>query len=126
MFKLVCFLNASLTFPFAVLAIAAPAFTFGQFGLDVGPEGDGIVRGYGAAALGWGLVCLMLRQSTSLETVRAILLASLAFNGAEVAIQVPVAQSGIASDLIWVTICGHGATALASLAALALSWKQVA
>ncbi|MEZ5657845.1 MAG: hypothetical protein R3E83_04785 [Burkholderiaceae bacterium] len=87
-----------------------------SFKLD--PEGAGVARGYGAAALGWGLVCVLLRSSQAADVVMSVLIASLAFNGAEVLLQVPVALSGIASPMIWVTIAGHALLAVLSLAGL--------
>jgi hypothetical protein len=118
MFKLACILNAILVLPFAASVLAAPDFTFGQFGIDLGAEGAGVARGYGATALGWGLACLLLRESRDLGVMRAILIASLAFNTAEVLIQVPIALSGIASPMIWATIIGHSLTALVSASGL--------
>jgi hypothetical protein len=118
MFKIVCILNALLVLPFAASVLVAPHMTFGQFGLDLGPEGAGIARGYGAAALAWGLVCVQLRGSKAAEIVRAVLIASFAFNLAEVLIQVPVALSGIANSMIWIAIIGHSVTALLSLLGL--------
>lgn len=118
MFKLVCILNSLLTLPFAASVLAAPRFTFGQFGLDLGPEGAGVAQGYGAACLGWGLACALLAGSKSLEVIRAILIASLAFNFAEVAVQVPIALSGIASPMIWATIGAHALTVALTLIAL--------
>jgi hypothetical protein len=112
MFKLVCILNAILTLPFAAGVLVAPRFTFDQFGLDLGPEGAGVAQGYGAACLGWGLAAALLAGSKAPEVMRAILIASLAFNGAEVALQVPIALSGIASPMIWGTIGAHALTAL--------------
>ncbi len=113
-FKLVCLLNSTMVLPFAASVLIAPDFTFGQFGLGLGPEGAGVARGYGAAALGWGLVCVLLRNSTDAGVVRTVLIASLAFNGGEVLIQVPIALSGIAAAMIWVTIGGHFVAALLS------------
>jgi hypothetical protein len=117
MYKLVCVLNTILTLPFAVSVLAAPRFTFDQFGLDLGPEGAGVAQGYGAACLGWGLAAVLLAGTKAPEVMRAILIASLAFNGAEVALQVPIALSGIASPIIWGTLGAHALTALLSLAA---------
>ncbi len=118
MFKLICGLNALMVLAFAASALVAPDFTFARFGLDLGPEGAGVARGYGAAALSWGLVCVLLIRATAPETVRAVLIASLAFNGAEVLLQVPVALSGIAAPPIWGTIVGHAVVAALSAAAL--------
>lgn len=118
MFRLVCLLNAVLVLPFAASALAAPHFTFASFGLDLGAEGAGVAQGYGATALGWGLVCLLLSGSVAADVVRAVLVASLAFNLAEVLIQIPVALSGIASPMIWVTIVAHALVGGLSLLAL--------
>ncbi|MBL9047298.1 MAG: hypothetical protein JNK34_08325 [Tabrizicola sp.] len=101
--------------PSAVSVLAAPVITFNQFGIDLGPEGAGIARGYGATALGWGIACLLLAGSAVAEVLRAITLASVAFNGAEVLLQVPIALSGIASSMIWVTISAHAPLAALSL-----------
>lgn len=113
-FRAVCFLNAFLVLPFAVSALSVPDFTFGLFDIDLGPEGAGVARGYGATALGWGIVCLLLRNRMELQVVTAVLIASLAFNGAEVLLQVPLALSGTVSAMIWVTIPGHGLIAVLS------------
>ncbi len=118
MFRIVCLLNAIMVLPFAASVLVAPHFTFGQFGLDLGPEGAGVARGYGATALGWGIACTLLRNVTLAEVIRAILIASLAFNLVEVVIQVPIALSGIASAMIWTTIAGHAVAAALSGAAL--------
>lgn len=118
MFRFICLFNAIMVLPFAASVLAAPDFTFGRFGIDLGPEGAGVARGYGAAALGWGLVCAQLRSARDPGVIRAVLIASLAFNGAEVLLQVPIALSGIASPMIWATIAGHGG--LTVLSALAL------
>ncbi|MFN4192176.1 MAG: hypothetical protein ACK4FR_04480 [Tabrizicola sp.] len=115
MFRLLALLNALVVLPFAVSVLAAPDFTFAQFGIELGPEGAGVARGYGATALGWGLVCLMLARSAVAEVKRAVTLASLAFNAAEVLIQVPVAWSGIAGPMIWTTIVAHAGLAALSL-----------
>ncbi|NWH07462.1 MAG: hypothetical protein HXY22_02235 [Alphaproteobacteria bacterium] len=119
MFRAVCLLNALMTLPFAAAVFAAPSFTFDQFGLEIGAEGAAVARGYGAAALGWGLACLLLQRAAARETATAMLVASLAFNGAELLTQVPIALSGVASAMIWTTIIGHAAVALLSIAAFA-------
>lgn len=118
MLRLVCLLNALPVLPFAASALLAPDFTFGLFGLDLGTEGSGVARGYGAAAPGWGLACLLLAGYTATGVARAILVASLAFNAAEVAVQVPVALSGIASAIIRTTIAAHALLAVLSAVTL--------
>lgn len=118
MFRIVCTLNAFMVLPFAASVLIAPDFTFGQFGLDLGAEGAGVARGYGATALGWGIACALLAGTPHAEVRRAILAASLAFNLVEVLIQVPVALSGVASAMIWTTIVGHAVVAALSAAAL--------
>lgn len=118
MYRLVCLLNALLVLPFAVSALVAPDFTFANFGLDLGPEGGGVAQGYGAAALGWGLAAALLSGATDRAVTQPILIASLAFNLAEVAVQVPVALSGIASAMIWGTVIGHAVLAVLSVIAL--------
>jgi hypothetical protein len=125
-FRLVCLLNAVLVLPFAASVMIAPDFTFGQFGIDLGPEGAGVARGYGAAALGWGLVCLLLRNAADVSVIRAVLMASLAFNGAEVLIQIPIALSGIANAQIWTTIGGHIVASLLSALALMQTGNRTA
>lgn len=119
MFRLVCILNAVMVLPFAISVLIAPAFTFDQFGLDLGAEGAGVARGYGATALGWGIACVLLRDAAETAVVRALMIASLAFNGVEVLLQVPIALSGIASAMIWTTIIGHAVVAV--LSAMVLS-----
>lgn len=118
MFKLVCILNALMVLPFAVSVLIAPDFTFGQFGIDLGAEGAGVARGYGATALGWGIACVLLRDAADAGAVRGMLIASLVFNAVEVVIQVPVALSGIANAMIWTTIVGHAVVAVLSAVAL--------
>lgn len=118
MFRLVCLLNALLVLPFAVSVILAPDFTFGNFGIDLGPEAGGVAQGYGAAALGWGLVTALLSGATDRAVVQPILIASLAFNLVEVVIQVTVALSGIASAMIWVTVISHAVLVCLTLLAL--------
>lgn len=114
----VCILNALMVLPFAASVLAAPHFTFDQFGIDLGAEGAGVARGYGAAALGWGIACLLLRNAVDPPVVRAVLIASLAFNAVEVLVQVPIALSGAATAMIWTTIVGHALVAAFSAAAL--------
>jgi hypothetical protein len=118
MSRLVCILNAIMVLPFAVSALALPVFTFDMFGLDLGAEGAGVARGYGATALGWGLACVLLRNSLDVQVRQAVLIASFAFNAAEVLLQLPIAFSGIASPMIWTTIVGHGVIAMLSAYAL--------
>jgi len=118
MFRIVCILNVFLVLPFAVSALVTPEVTFASFGLALGAEGVVVARGYGAAAMGWGLACALLSGSRAPEVVRGLMIASLAFNLAEVLVQVPVALSGIASAMIWGTIGAHAV--LAALSAMAL------
>jgi hypothetical protein len=118
MFKVVCVLNSLVTLPFAAGVLVDPRFTFEQFDLDLGPEGAGVARGYGAAALAWGLACALLVGSKTAEVSRAVLIASLAFNCTEVAVQVPMALAGVASPMIWTTIGAHALIAILSLVGL--------
>ncbi len=75
MFRIVCIRNGVLVLPFAVSALLAPEFTFASFGLDLGAEGGGVARGYGAAALGWGLACALLSGSRVPEVLRGLMIA---------------------------------------------------
>jgi hypothetical protein len=117
-YKLVSVLNALLVLPFAASVLVAPEFTFDQFGIDLGTEGAGVARGYGATALGWGLACALLSDATDPAVVRAVMLSSLVFNFVEVLVQIPVALSGIASAMIWTTITGHSVVAVLSVLVL--------
>jgi hypothetical protein len=118
MFRIVCLLNALMVIPFGISALIAPAYVFAQFGIAVDAATSGIVRGYGATALGYGIVLLLLRNAEDADDRRAVLSGSLVFNLLEVLLQVPLYANGLASSMIWVTICGHAL--LAVLSALAL------
>jgi hypothetical protein len=118
MFRAVCILTGILVIPFGIAAVIAPVFVFGTFGMVVDPAVAGIVRGYGATALGYGIVFVMLRDSLPGPVTQALLLASVAFNGLEVIIQLPVALGGLANGMIWTTISGHALVAVLSVLCL--------
>ncbi len=118
MVRIICILTAILVIPFGIAAVLAPAMVFGQFGMTIDVVGAVVARGYGATALGYGIVFLMLRNAVERGVVLALLVGALVFNGLEVLVQVPFAFAGLANAMIWVTICGHAL--VGGLAAVAL------
>ena len=107
--------NASLTIPFGVVGLVAPAFTFGQFGLvDIDVATKTLVRGYASAALGFGLVAWQLRDVPQAE--HALLVASMVFNLAEAVLQshAVASQAGF-NNMVWTTLLSHGALGLWSV-----------
>lgn len=117
MFRLLCILSGVMTIPFGIVALLAPAFTFGQFGIMVEGAQTGIVRGYGAAALGYGIVLVLLAAQADPVVRRAVLAGSVVFNAAEVALQLPLALGGQVSPMIWTTIAGHAVLLVLTLVA---------
>jgi hypothetical protein len=117
MFRLACLINALLVLPFAVACLIAPTFVFAQFGIPVEGLAAGVARGYAATTLGWGISAALLSANTDPAAQRAFLWGSLAFNLAEVAIQLPLYLAGTVSPMILVTIAGHGLAAAATLLA---------
>jgi len=111
-------LNALLTFPFGVLALAAPASLFAQFGLHLDAAGELIARGYGATLVAYGVVLYLERQSADRRTVRPFLLSIVLFNSIEAVIQGSVGVRGIAAKMIFGNVAIHGAVAVLSVIAL--------
>jgi hypothetical protein len=99
--------NAALTVPFGVLGLAEPALAFGQFGLtNMGASTRVLIRGYAAAALGYGTLVMQLRSVPQAEW--AVLWASAVFNLAEMALQGHAIQSNAGfNQVIWTTFLGH-------------------
>jgi hypothetical protein len=116
--KIVFWLNAILVLPFGIAALIAPAFVFSNFGMTMDAVASGIARGYAATALGYSLIFLMLRNTTTRETVVALLFGSLVFNTVELLVQIPLFLQGLANAMIWTTIIGHALTAVLSALAL--------
>jgi hypothetical protein len=93
--------NALLTFPFGVLALAAPAALFAQFGLHLDPAGELIARGYGATLVAYGVVLFLERQSADRRTARVFLVSMVLFNAIEAVIQGIAGWQGIAAGMIF-------------------------
>jgi hypothetical protein len=118
MFQLACWANACLVLPFALACLAAPKFVFEQFGIAVEGAATGVARGYAATALGWGITAFLMRNVADVSARWAFLLGSIAFNTAEIALQVPMYFQGLANKTILMTIFGHAACAALSIAAI--------
>ena len=111
-------LNAVLTFPFGVLALAAPATLFAQFGLQLDAAGELIARGYGATLVAYGVVLCLVGQSADRRTIRAFLLSMVLFNSIEAVIQSSAGVQGIAAKMIFGNVAIHSAVAVLSVIAL--------
>jgi hypothetical protein len=117
--KFIFIANAVLVLPFGIAALAAPGAVFAGFGLALDPGAQLIARGYAATSLGYGIVFLLLRNTTQGETARALLAASTVFNLIEFLIQAVAGTTGIASPAVWGTVVAHGImTVLSALAFL--------
>lgn len=116
--KLVHVLNAVLTIPFGIGAYIAPQQVFAPFGFSLDATGITLTKGYASAALGFGLVCWFTRNASEASASRGLMLASLAFNAMEAALQLPVAIQGIAKAPIWVTAVSHAILGVLSLVAI--------
>jgi predicted DNA repair protein MutK len=118
--------NAAMTITFGVVGLAAPAVTFGQFGLsNISEATQVLIRGYGAAALGYGILVLQLRSVPQAE--RAVLWASAIFNVAEVALQGHAIQSQAGfNNMVWTTFLGHTVLGIWSVVRLLPTGKKSA
>jgi hypothetical protein len=111
-------LNALLTFPFGVLALAVPAALFAQFGLQLDAAGELIARGYGATLVAYGLVLYLERRSADRRTVRPFLLSMVLFNSIEAVIQGIAGVRGIAAVIIFGNVAIHAVVAVLSVIVL--------
>lgn len=118
MVKSLFILNALLTFPFGVLALAAPAALFAQFGLQLDAAGELIARGYGATLVAYGVVLYLERRSADRRTVRPFLLSMALFNSIEAVIQGIAGVQGIAATMIFGNVVIHAVVAVLSVIAL--------
>ena len=116
--KIVHILNAALTIPFGIGAYIAPQQAFAPFGFGLDATGIMLSKGYASTSLGFGLAYWFTRHVSEASVSRGLLLASLAFNAMEAALQLPVAIQGIAKAPIWVTAGAHTVLAVLSLIAL--------
>lgn len=116
--------NAVMTVPFGVLGLAAPSFAFGQFGLtNIGPSTQVLIRGYAAAALGYGVLVVQLRLVPQAEW--AVLWASAIFNLAETVLQGHAIRSKAGfNGMLWTTFLGHAVLGLWSVRLLLLTGKK--
>ncbi len=99
--------NALLTLPFGIIALAIPGEIFSSFGVTLDTGGQLIARGYAATLVGYGLVFWLLRANTHPEVIRPLLIASAAFNAIETVIQSAAAFNGTVPPVIWSTIIPH-------------------
>ena len=118
MVKKLFIVNAVLTFPFGVAALAAPAVLFASFGLPLDAAGALIARGYGATLVAYGLVLYLERQSTDPRTARPFLLSMVLFNSIEAVIQGIAGTQGIAATMIFGSVAVHAVVAVLSVIAL--------
>jgi hypothetical protein len=116
--KIVHVFNAVLTIPFGVGAYILPRDMFAPFGFALDQTGVMLTKGYASTALGYGLVFWFTRGVTDPSISRGLMLASLAFNAMEAAVQLPLAIHGLAKAPIWVTAGSHTVLVLLSLWAL--------
>ncbi len=117
MAKILFIINAVLTFPFGVAALAAPAQLFAQFGVQLDAGGQLIARGYAATLLGYGLVIFLMRNQTDGRVLRPFLLSMAVFNAVEAVIQGIAGAQGVAAAVIFGNVALHAAVALACLVA---------
>ncbi len=120
MTKALFYINAVLTFPFGVAALAAPAAVFAQFGVRLDAAGQLIARGYAATLLGYGLVLFLMRSTTDRPTAAAFLLSMVVFNTVEAVIQGVAGVQAVAAPIIFGNVALHGVVALACLVA----WRK--
>lgn len=116
--KRLLIVNALLTFPFGVVALAAPAAVFAQFGLQLDAGAALIARGYGATLVAYGVVLYLGRQSADPRMVRAFLVSIALFNAIEAVIQGIAGARGIAAAMIFGTVAIHAVVAVLSVIAL--------
>jgi hypothetical protein len=109
--------NALLTFPFGLLALAAPAAVFAQFGLELDAAGALIARGYGATLVAYGSVLYLMRHSADRRTVKPFLLSMALFNAIEAVIQGVAGMQGVAAPIIFGNVAIHGLVAVLSVVA---------
>jgi len=121
--KLIHILNAALTIPFGIGAYLLPVQAFEPFGFTLDATGVMLTKGYASTALGYGLAFWFTRNVGEGAMQKGLVLASLAFNGMEAALQLPVALSGMAKFPIWVTGGSHALLAILSLVVLATQKK---
>ena len=117
MVKILFIINAVLTFPFGVAALAMPAQLFAHFGVQLDAGGQLIARGYAATLLGYGLVIFLMRNQTDGRVLRPFLLSMVVFNAVEAVIQGVAGAQGVAATVIFGNVALHAAVTLACLAA---------
>jgi hypothetical protein len=119
---LICNLNALMCIPFGIAVQFAPTFVFSMFSskLELNTMGTLVGRGYGCAALGFGVISLMLKEESSInQTVaRALVVSSAVFHVSEVILQVPARMEGLIDLFAYSTIIGHTIGGILCLKAL--------
>ncbi len=118
MVKRLLILNVLLTFPFGVLALAAPAALFSPFGLQLNASGELMARGYGAALVAYGVVLYLARQAADRRTIRPLLLSMTLFNVIEAVIQGIAGAQGVAATMIFGNVAIHAVIAVLCFIAL--------
>jgi hypothetical protein len=116
--KRLLIVNVLLTLPFGVVALAAPAAVFAQFGLHLDAGAALIARGYAATLVAYGVVLQFGRRSADPRMVRAFLVSILLFNAIEAIIQGTAGAQGIAAAMIFATVAIHAVVAVLSVIAL--------
>jgi phage shock protein PspC (stress-responsive transcriptional regulator) len=99
--------NSIVTLPFGILVLLKPAAMFSTFGIPLDLGGQLIARGYGATLVGYGLIFLLMRNTTDARMGKSLLFASFAFNLLEAIIQLAGVIEGTAVAFIWGTILIH-------------------
>ena len=120
MVKALFILNALLTFPFGVLALAVPSALFAHFGLQLNASGELVARGYGATLVAYGVVLYLAPQATDPRSTRPLLLSTVLFNVIEAVIQGIAGARGVAATVIFGSVAIHAVVAV--LCVLALGW----
>ena len=112
--KTIFLANAILSLPFGVIGLAAPGPLFANFGVSLDTGGQLIARGYAATLIGYGLLFFLLRNASDTPVVKALLIASVAFNLIEAIIQGVAGMNGVTTSIIWGNVVVHGIFAVLS------------
>lgn len=115
--KVILLGNAFSTLPFGVLTLVSPQLVFQGFEIALDPAGVIVAKGYAAACIGFGLLNYLFRNAEA-QFVSKLMIASIAFNLIEAAIQLEAAVSKNVGSAIWVTIVLHAGLAALSIGAL--------
>jgi hypothetical protein len=116
--KFLFLLNALLTLPFGVVALAIPGLLFAQFGLQLDAAGILVARGYSATLIGYGVALFLMRGTVDPRTVQVLLSSLAIFNAIESIIQSLAGLQGVAQPVILVNAALHGVVTVLCVVAL--------